>query len=103
MEWPALYQPPPGTPKLLPYPTSNLQFWTPHSSQLSAHRLNLLDKWHQNSLINPLGKKYMKIQQVRSSKNVKKPQPLAYTLLIITITITKKLNNRNTEGNQGGK
>lgn len=33
---------------------SNLQFWTPHSSQLSAHRLNLLDKWHQNSFINPI-------------------------------------------------
>lgn len=55
--------------KVMGHPTSNLQFWTPHSSQLSAHRLNLLDKWHQNSFINPLGKKKVKIQKVRSNKN----------------------------------
>lgn len=60
---------PPGTPKLLLL-TSNLQFWTAHSSQLGAHRFDLLDKRHQDGLINPLGKKRMKIQELRNNIKV---------------------------------
>lgn len=92
---------------LMGHPTSNLQFWTPHSSQLSAHRLNLLDKWHQNSFINPLRKKKVNIQEVRSNQNTQQyplvyaqktqKYPLAYGPVIIAVTITKMLTNRNTK------
>lgn len=37
-------------------PTSNLQLWTAHPPQLSAHRFHLFHKWHQNGVIDPLGR-----------------------------------------------
>lgn len=59
-------------------PTSNLQFWTAHPPQLSAHRFHLIHKWHQNGVIDPLGKKRVKIQGQKQQECLINPS--AYTL-----------------------